>query len=77
MTDISISDPEYDKLKLQSLEDRIDDVAKKAAELAPELQKIFEKHTSEEVLTGDRAKIQTTPYLNDYYVLVQVRTSPR
>ena len=71
--DITISDPAYDHRKLSELEDRLEAVEDKVAELAPELEEIFAKHAEEKALEGEKKLIHETPHLHDYYVLLQMR----
>jgi hypothetical protein len=73
VVDVTLMDPEFDKRKLQALQERLESVEKSVAELAPQLEGIFARHATEEALEGAKAKIHKEPALHDYYVLLQMR----
>lgn len=71
--DLVVSDPEADHAQLQELERRIAAVEATVAELMPQLGPIFSGLAEKKALDADRQRINDTPFLHDYYVLVQMR----
>ena len=71
--ELNVTDPAAMYRQLQDMEERLKKVESAVENLLPELEPIFDKFKTEQALEGERARIQSTPYLHDYYVLVQMR----